>query len=89
MSDSIKRLNKKHPNYSLNVEVTSGPQGKSQVKAMINVLEALNEEQLQIVLQKQSSLFVPGKAATGYGIGETIQEAQEAAVDAAVKNLGL
>ena len=89
MSDAIKRLNKKHATYNLNVEVASGPAGKFQVKAFINVLEPLSKEQLEIVLTKQSTLFVPGKAATGYGVGESIQEAQDAAVEAAVKNLGL
>ncbi len=75
---SIKLLKTAHQNYDLNVEVVSGPQNVSTVKAFITIFE--NGEKGSIIKKK----------ATAYGSSSaSLKAAQDAAVDEAVKNLGL
>lgn len=74
---AISKLTKAHPTYDLNVEVVSGPQNSSTVKAFIVVFE--NVEKGSIIKKKSSA----------YGTAGNVKDAQDIAITEAVKNLGL
>jgi hypothetical protein len=78
MSKAIKKLNKAHSTYDLNVEVVSGPANQVTTKAFITIFKEI---------EGKGSVIT--KKATGYGIGATLDESQQVSIEEAVKHLGL
>lgn len=81
---AIAKLNKEFPNYSLNVEVAGSPDNKGglnyTVKAFVQIFDPKYEA------GKQPTII---KSVNSYGLGPSVGEAQSAAIEAAVENLGL
>lgn len=75
---AIKRLAQAHNRYDLGVEAaSSGVNGKQGAKAVLQIME-LVDGKLQVI-----------RRGSAYGFGDTLEQAQDAAILSTIENLGI